>query len=190
MIAKTTNVPGKRTRLLTAAERLVYQQGFNQTTLADIAQEAEVPLGNVYYYFKTKEAIGEALIRHRCERYRALRESWDRDLDPKNRLLAFIQMTSNNREMLAQSGCPIGSLCQELRKEDRPLAHMASSLFTELLAWLKDQFRLLGKGRESKLLAVHVLSVLQGASLLTHALGDPDVMLHETARLARWLETL
>ena len=61
MIIKEIN---KRSRLLEAANRLVHAQGFNQTTLADIAREAEVPLGNVYYYFKTKEDIGHALIVH------------------------------------------------------------------------------------------------------------------------------
>jgi TetR/AcrR family transcriptional regulator, transcriptional repressor for nem operon len=55
----------KRVRLVDAAKALIHRQGFNLTTLADIAQEADVPLGNVYYYFKTKEAIGEAVITNR-----------------------------------------------------------------------------------------------------------------------------
>ena len=56
----------KRVRLIEAAKVLIHQKGFNQTTLADIAQEADVPLGNVYYYFKTKEAIGDAVIDRRA----------------------------------------------------------------------------------------------------------------------------
>jgi len=44
----------KRARLMEAAETLFYQQGVHRTTLADIAQEAEVPLGNIYYHFRTK----------------------------------------------------------------------------------------------------------------------------------------
>jgi AcrR family transcriptional regulator len=42
-----------RTRLLKAAEKITYRQGFGSTALADIAKEARVPLGNIYYYFKT-----------------------------------------------------------------------------------------------------------------------------------------
>ena len=42
----------KRVRLVDAAKALIHKQGFNLSTLADIAQEADVPLGNVYYYFK------------------------------------------------------------------------------------------------------------------------------------------
>jgi TetR/AcrR family transcriptional repressor of nem operon len=49
--------PGKRERLLGAAADLLYRQGVEKTTLADIAQAADVALGNIYYYFKTKDAM-------------------------------------------------------------------------------------------------------------------------------------
>jgi len=52
----------KRSRLVSAAVDLAYQNGFGATSLADIAREAEVPLGNVYYYFKTKDEIGDAIV--------------------------------------------------------------------------------------------------------------------------------
>ena len=52
----------KRSRLFEAAGDLFHRQGFNQTTLADIARSADVPLGNVYYYYKTKGQIGEAVV--------------------------------------------------------------------------------------------------------------------------------
>ena len=54
--------PGKRQRLIAAASQLLHQQGAEKTTLADIAQAAEVPVGNVYYYFKTKDDIIAAVI--------------------------------------------------------------------------------------------------------------------------------
>ena len=180
----------KRERLLEAANKLVHQQGFNRTTLADIAEEAAVPLGNVYYYYKTKEEIGAALIEQRANFYRGLRDNWNQSSDPKARLHSFIQLTIDNREMLARSGCPIGSLCQELHKEDGPLAKKAGVIFAELLVWLEAQFRLLDKEEESPDLALHLLSVLEGASLLTNTFKDPDLMVRETAQLKKWLYDL
>ena len=44
---------------------MAYQNGFGATSLTDIAREAEVPLGNLYYYFKTKDEIGEAIVQLR-----------------------------------------------------------------------------------------------------------------------------
>ena len=45
--AATEQPPGKRQRLIAAANQLLYQQGVEKTTLADIAQAADVPAGNV-----------------------------------------------------------------------------------------------------------------------------------------------
>ena len=44
----------KRSRLIQTAVKLAYLHGFRTTSLADIAEAAKVPVGNVYYYFKTK----------------------------------------------------------------------------------------------------------------------------------------
>jgi AcrR family transcriptional regulator len=54
--------PGKRDRLVAAASELLRQQSAEKTTLVDIARLADVPVGNVYYYFKTKEEIVETVI--------------------------------------------------------------------------------------------------------------------------------
>ena len=45
-------ISDKRERLISAADTLIHRQGFYRTTLAHIAEEAKVPLGNVYYYFQ------------------------------------------------------------------------------------------------------------------------------------------
>lgn len=186
---KNTNID-KRTRLIEAADRLVHKYGFKQTVLADIAKAAKVPLGNVYYYFKTKEEIGQALIDHRAGFYRSLITSWNVLPNPRKRILAFINTVADRREALAQSGCPIGSLCQELHKEGGSLADKAAGMFTAILGWLEEQFRLLGTGRESSNHALHLLSALQGASLLTNTFNDPKLMLRETARLKQWIDAL
>ena len=52
----------KRSRLIQTAVKLAYRHGFRTTSLADIAEAAKVPVGNVYYYFKTKDEIGEAIV--------------------------------------------------------------------------------------------------------------------------------
>ena len=180
----------KRTRLIEAANKLIHQQGFNQTTLADIARESEVPLGNVYYYFKTKEEIGSALIEHRANFYRGLIATWDKLPDPRKRIQALIEEVEGQREALAASGCPIGSLCQELHKDGGPLADKSASLMAAMLSWTEQQFRLLGKEKESADLALHLVSVLQGASLLTHTFRQPDLIARETARLRIWINSL
>ncbi len=81
--------PDKRTRLIETAMNLAYRNGFRETSLADIAQAAHVPVGNVYYYFKTKEELGEAVVERRLAQFREFREEIDRLSSPKERLFAF-----------------------------------------------------------------------------------------------------
>ena len=186
---KTTR-PDKRRRLIDAANGLVLRQGFNKTTLAEVAAASEVPLGGIYYYFRTKEALGAALIEARAEGYRALRQQWDELPEPRERLLAFIQMAVDRRDLLVQSGCPIGSLCQELRKSDGALADCAKEMFAEFLEWLKTQFEVMGKGERSYELAVHLMSVLEGATLLTNSFKDPYYILCEAGRMKEWVRSM
>jgi TetR/AcrR family transcriptional regulator, transcriptional repressor for nem operon len=184
-------VSDKRSRLIDAAVRLVHRQGFHRTTLADVAGESRVPLGNLYYYFRTKDALGEALIDRYIGRYEALRAQWDAMPDPKARLEAFTQMTADNRETLARSGCPIGTLSSELRKEVGDLATSATRLFDDLLRWLEAQFRLLGQSKhDAHGLAIHLLSALEGASLLAHNFGSAKYAAQEAALLRRWIREL
>lgn len=46
-----------RRRILHAALRLFQKQGFDETTMRDVAKEAGVALGAAYYYFDSKNAI-------------------------------------------------------------------------------------------------------------------------------------
>src|SRR6516164_2809768 len=83
---------GKRERLIEAAVRLVYEQGIERTTLADIAQAADVPAGNVYYYFKTKDEVIAAVIEAHVRQIRTTLAFIDtRHRSPKSRLKAFVR---------------------------------------------------------------------------------------------------
>jgi AcrR family transcriptional regulator len=179
-----------RTRLLAAAEKVTYRNGFGQTALADIAKEARVPVGNIYYYFKTKDEIGDAIVERRVSRFRRLLDELDKADAPQERLCAFVQIKINNRDELARSGCPVGTLCSELHKHAGAVAKKSTVLFTEALAWMEAQFKALGQGADSRGLAVHLLSATQGVSVLAHTFHDPGMIAMEAARLKQWIRSL
>jgi TetR/AcrR family transcriptional regulator, transcriptional repressor for nem operon len=179
-----------RARLLQAAEKVTYRNGFAHAPLAEIAKEAGVPLGNVYYYFKTKDKISDAIIQLRVSRFRKLLRELSKAESPKERLCGFVQIKIKNREELARSGCPVGTLCSELCKHGGAIARKATVLFAEALAWMEAQFRELGKGAESPALAVHLLSVTQGVSVLAHTFNDPWMIEREAVRLKEWIRSL
>lgn len=67
---------GKRMRLVAATCELVYRQGVERTTLADIAQAPDVRVGNVYYSFKTKDDIIAAAMHARVDQLEAASPHW------------------------------------------------------------------------------------------------------------------
>src|SRR5260370_13046940 len=109
-----TAQPDKRTRMIETETNLAYGRGFRETSLADIGEAASVPVGNVYYYFKTKEELAEAVVERHMEEFRAAGGEWGRWSSPKERLLAFVSSIQANREQVARGGCPIGGLRAEL----------------------------------------------------------------------------
>ncbi len=180
----------KRIRLIEAAKVLIHQQGFNLTTLADIAQEADVPLGNVYYYFKTKEAIGMAVIEKRAAEWSERLASWSELSDPLARLISLIQYGLESLEVTARFGCPIGGLCQELGKQGGPLSDLAAKLLHDVLQWSEEQFRALSFEDKAPGMSLNLISAIQGMFLLTHTFKDPKLSQRQSNELRAWLEGL
>ncbi len=181
----------KRDRLIEAAKLMFYQQGVTRTTLADIAQQAQVPLGNIYYHFRTKEALVEAVIQAHLQEVQSLFAQLDRHPDPRQRLLGLLAAERESSLSLARYGCPYGSLSQELNKEDGQPATTATLLLQAYLDWAATQFLLLGKNEEeAKDFAIDLISSLQGTFLLTNSFRSPELLDRKLQRLEIWLRTL
>ena len=180
----------KRVRLVEAAKYLIHQQGFNLTTLADIAQEADVPLGNVYYYFKTKESIGKAVIDQLSKELHERLLVWDNLTDIKGRLLALLYGEIERAELIAKSGCPIGGLCQELAKQGGLLADAAAKLLNDMIEWSEKQFRAIGFGEKAREFSLEFIAAIQGLSLLTNTFKDPKLAVKLSRSVEEWLDKL
>ncbi len=181
----------KRERLIDAADQLFHQQGVSTTTLANIATLAEVPLGNVYYYFKSKDSITLAVIERRKRKLNSLFTELNTRDDVKGRLQAFISHSESQADEAARFGDSLGSLCQELGKHGGVIAEAAAGLMNELLQWAQRQFTALGKTEEeSSKFALNFVSSLQGISLITLAFKDPNFMNRQGKFLSQWVEAI
>src|SRR3569833_827143 len=118
-----------RTRLLQAAVDLSYERGFGNTALADIAKKAKVPAGNVYYYFKTKEEIAEAIIERRLSELLEAQWQLGQLKNTRERLCGLISAWLKQQDQLAKFGCPSGTFCTELSKDGGKPAKNASRIF-------------------------------------------------------------
>jgi TetR/AcrR family transcriptional regulator, transcriptional repressor for nem operon len=182
-------VPGKRQRLVEGACLVLHQQGVEKTTIADIAQAADVPVGNVYYYFKTKDELVQAAIDAQAQNIETALASFDHHRSPKARLKAFLKLLTAQREIAARYGCPHGALCSELNKRDDGLGQAGAKLMQLWIDWAEEQFRSMGR-RDARDLAVALIASYQGIMLLANTFRQPELIVRETRRLDRWIDAL
>ncbi|HEY4121110.1 MAG TPA: TetR/AcrR family transcriptional regulator [Byssovorax sp.] len=182
----------KRAELVRAATQLLHEQGFQRTTLADVATLAGVPLGNVYYYFKTKEALAEAVIASHAGALRERFASWvATHREPRLRLRRLVRAPLDSADSVVKFGCPHGSLCQELDKlgADAPLAQASARLLAVYIDWAEEQFAEIGfERRRARALAEDLVASLQGTMLVAHTMRSRDLLAQQLRRVERWLD--
>ena len=116
---------------------------------------------------------------------------WEQLPDSRQRLLALVAIARDEGHVLARYGCPHGSLCQELDKEDSQLAHLTAQIFQVYLNWAETQFLSLGKTeQEARDLAIDLISSLQGTYVLTASFRSPELLERKLQRLEMWVRSL
>jgi AcrR family transcriptional regulator len=185
----TERASGKRERLVESAKDLFHERGVQRTTLAEVAERAEVPLGNVYYYFKSRDELIDAVIDCYQGQAGALIEAFERHRSPQARLKALARNWVDWSETVARHGCPMGTLCAELDKTEDGHDRDAAAVMALIVDWAESQFRLLGR-RDARDLAVALVAGIQGAALLANTFRDPTILTRQTRHLERWIDTL
>lgn len=180
-----------RDHIVEAADRLFYQQGFEHTSFADIANAVQISRGNFYYHFKTKDEILDAVINLRLSNTRKLLDKWEVDgAQPRDRIRSFINILIMNRTKIKQYGCPVGTLCTELAKLEHGSQAEANKLFTLFRTWLRRQFNKMGRKADADALAMHVLAFSQGVATLANAFHDEKFIRREVKQMCGWLDSL
>jgi AcrR family transcriptional regulator len=181
---------GKRERLTMAAARLLHEQGVERTTLAHIAAAAGIPVGNVYYWFRTKDDVIAAVIDAHAQMIEATLAGIDkRHRTPKARLKALVRELAGQAEDIADHGCPLGSLCSELHKRLAPSALGVDRLMRLPIEWARAQFQQMGR-RDAHDLAVDLMAAYEGNALLANTMRDPNVMRRAARRIEAWIDAL
>ncbi|WP_341676238.1 TetR/AcrR family transcriptional regulator [Niveibacterium sp. SC-1] len=180
-----------RERIVGAADRLFYEQGYEHTSFAHIAEAVGISRGNFYHHFKTKDEILDAVIATRQERTREMLAAWAAEGDsPGARIRCFIQILIHNLADIRLYGCPVGSLATELTKLGHAARGEANAVFSLFRDWLRDQFREMGCGKASDALAMHLLGRSQGVATLASTFRDDAFVRSEVRQMLAWLDTL
>ena len=74
-------------RIVSAAWKLFYEQGYDNTTVEDIIFESETSKGSFYHYFEGKDALLGSLSMIFDEKYEALRQEMAPDMHAVDKLI-------------------------------------------------------------------------------------------------------
>lgn len=182
----------KRDRLIDSAAELFHRFGMISTSLADIAKHAEIPIGNVYYYFKTKDELALAALEKRKNLLEEIYAHLDNAFaDPRERLSELVKFFDRVKEEYTRYGCPISRMISDGGEVDKDrVARAASSIYEGFVAYAEKQFRLLGHNETAHQYAISLLAGIQGGAVMAKAFGNAEIMLDEIARLTAWIADL
>jgi AcrR family transcriptional regulator len=192
-VAGEASVMGNKTtrdRIVDAADRLFYRQGYEHTSFSDIADAVRISRGNFYYHFKSKDEILDAVITARLTRTGEMLERWEADgKTPEDRIRSFIRILIANWDDIRLYGCPVGTLSTELAKLNHVAQDEANRLFTLFRTWLRRQFTLLGRDADADALAMHLLARSQGVAMLANAFRDERFVQQEVDQMCDWVRS-
>jgi TetR/AcrR family transcriptional regulator, transcriptional repressor for nem operon len=181
----------KRERLVNAAIERFHKDGYANTSLADVAKTANVPLGNVFYYFKTKKELATAVIDAWCQRSIDVLTAIEQDLNPLQRLHRFLAQAVAQGEIYVTWGCPLAALVRDLGKEDDVMKEQVSRIHAVQYQWLEAQFRQSGfTPEQAQSHSRFLMAGMHGSILLAYAQSNESLIAEEVERLTSWLQGL
>lgn len=170
--------------------RRFHHDGIAVSSLTAVANDAGVPPGNVFYYFRSKEALTDEVIERWCALVKQSLDDVAIGTAALDRIRNFILSAAQRRQGYAEFGCPLAALGNDLRNASPAISNSSGRPLAMIRAWLNAEFLLLFDADESQDNADFCLASLQGSFALAHAAGDPQIVSRTVAHLLDWIDTV
>ncbi|MBI3626331.1 MAG: TetR family transcriptional regulator C-terminal domain-containing protein [Candidatus Rokubacteria bacterium] len=175
-----------RDHILAAASRLMALRGYRATSLVDVLRESGVGKGNFYYYFRSKEELGYAILERVVQGFveRVLEPCFsDSGAKPLDKVRCFLdRLLETQRQRNCVGGCPMGNLASELSDMHEGFRRRLAEIFTVWRERMTDTLReaqadgSLRSECDPASLAHFLVAALEGAILLTKVTKDIQIM--------------
>jgi TetR/AcrR family transcriptional regulator, transcriptional repressor for nem operon len=173
-------LPDTRERILTTAQTLAQQRGFNAFSYADIATAVGVRKASIHHHFPSKESLELALVQRYHLQFATELERIERaDATARGRLSGYGGLYRATLE--GGAICLCGMMASDIRALPDTLQQPLRAFFDGHIAWLAS---VLDAGRKNGELAFlgpaqrraqGVLATLQGGLIMAHAAQDTQL---------------
>jgi TetR/AcrR family transcriptional regulator, transcriptional repressor for nem operon len=186
-----------RERLLQAASREIYRSGFQSASLDTILASAGVTKGALYHHFKSKEALGYAVVEEIISP--DVHGKWVQPFqgvkDPIDALICAVQAISVRPEDV-RGGCQLNNLAQEMSPLDAGFRKRLAKIFD---AWRAAVASVLREGQTHGSVRRDVdpadaagllIAMVEGYGSLAKNAQDPKVAKAGFKNIVDWLRSL
>jgi TetR/AcrR family transcriptional repressor of nem operon len=164
----------------------MHVKGYNATSIDDVLRESDIGKGNFYYYFKSKEDLGHAILDRIVTAFleRTLEPCFsDPDTNRITQIHCFIgRILEAQRQHNCIGGCAMGNLASELSDVHEGFRERLAQVFSGWRQRLTDVL-VDGQARgqvsgdcNPESVAQFLVATLEGAILLTKVTKDIGVM--------------
>ncbi len=178
-----------RERLLDAADRLMWERGFESVGVAELCAEAGAPKGSFYHWWPSKGALAEAMLERAWGRTRAtLFEPTFGGVGPfVSRLDAYVERLADSLRVGLEAGhgvrgCRFGNFATELSTRDPEIRARIAAVFEEMTAIVAAAITEgqttteLSGGIDPQQAALGLIAHMEGLMVLAKATADPDLL--------------
>lgn len=176
-----------REHIIQTGAELILRNGFRATGINTVLDESKVPKGSFYYYFRSKDDFGLAVIDSYAEGYRERLDTTlgDQSRTPLERIRLYLETASEDVVASDYSkGCLIGNLGQELAAQNDAFRKRLNDVFA---AWERRFRDCIAEGQQQGEIAADIdptetasllLSGWQGALLRSKLTRSSEPLTH------------
>jgi TetR/AcrR family transcriptional regulator, transcriptional repressor for nem operon len=172
-------------QLLDAAGKLIHVRGFKNTSVDDILKETGVGKGNFYYYFKSKDELGYAILDRKISQITTelIEKSFISEKNPWEQITDFLDaQVTRARRNGCTGGCLLGNLAVELSDIHEEFRQRLDSAFRNLRSRIEGALvqaetqGTLRPGANISRLAHFIVAGFEGALMMGKLYKDPGVV--------------
>ena len=185
-----TEITSKREEILDVSEAMIRRVGFNGFSTRDVAEAVGIKAASVHYHFPVKADIGVAVTERYTRRFlQALGEPNAFNGDARKVVSRYV---SGFRQALVRDGslCLCAVLGAEFGSLPSEVGSITRVFFERNIEWLVAAFmacRL--TDAKAKSCAIHVISTLEGAMIVSKTMADASVFETVAKTLSRLVDS-
>lgn len=175
----TLPAEGAKARATEAARQLFFERGFHATSIADVLARSGLNAGSLYYHFKSKDHLLEAVMRGYLDMLEPFVMGPARDAHGADPIARIFALLDGYRRQLVGSGfllgCPVGGLAIEISTTHPAARALVVENFAAWQAtvrgWIVEAqaTKALGASALPDALASFVLVTMEGAMVVAKA---------------------